>query len=767
MGLPATDHEEHPAKALLSLVGGLPGVSRAFMRDAQDTLPPVLTPPAVLDVELTDLHAQLLREPDEAVFTRDYGLFGLDPLGRFVLVVILEPDAKREKLTEVLRPAQRLGAHLTQALSSPSPDFAVWREAEPQELPSEDGPAPLSPRISHLLSRMVASFPFGAMAVFDPDLRFVAVGGVDMSRMNLDPAAMVGEKGEDCIPPEAWAQLRPQYESALRGETVLNEVTVGGQCYLSFGAPIRSDRGEIIAGMRVAQNITRYTEVRARLEESESLLRETQRIARVGSWAFHLNTQTISWSEEIFRLFERDTKLGPPSEQEFYDLLGDEKESQAFRRQCTHAVESGEKVDFSVRIEPLGEPRWIRCIASLVRDASGAPVRLSGTLQDVTEQILIERERAAQAETLKQATARAEAGEKAKTEFLATMSHEMRTPLNGVLGSLSVLHETQLSAEQQDLLQTSVASSRALLTLIDDILDLSRLDHGEMQLDLQPTALEEVIEEALVTVSESARIKGLKLGYQLSESCPSYIDSDPGRLRQILVNLLGNGVKFTESGVVWLYGERRGHAFRLEVRDTGPGIPPEEVKRLFEPFSQIDGSTHRRYGGTGLGLAITLRLTAALGGEVWVSSQPGAGSSFFVELPLGGSPPEQDRPPSRLPPGLRVLIGAPPLETDAVSGLVRRLGGEVTHEGRRAHLYIGTGPSADSLPQLSLVAPGERGAPARGQLAYPYTASDLLRGIEAIYLESKPSPRAEARGPTFTQPQHPLDDLLVDRVIFG
>jgi two-component system, sensor histidine kinase and response regulator len=297
---------------------------------------------------------------------------------------------------------------------------------------------------------------------------------------------------------------------------------------------------------------------------------------------------------------------------------------------------SGQLVEVSLVVTPLP-------------DDDGRPLGELSVVRDIS--------------VLKQKEAAAQAANRAKSEFLATMSHEIRTPMNGVIGMTSLLLDTSLTQEQREYAETVHRSGEALLTIINDILDFSKIEAGRLELEPVPFALRETLADVLKTVAPIAHAKGLELAYEIGPDVPDELVGDTGRLGQILLNLVGNAIKFTERGEVAVRIDAEtvmldAVALRVAVQDTGIGIAADKSGIIFDAFAQADASTTRRFGGTGLGLAICRRLVEQMRGRIWLDSEPGHGSTFHFTVLLQraqGPVPRQVAAPSHALRGLRVL----------------------------------------------------------------------------------------------------------------
>ena len=280
-----------------------------------------------------------------------------------------------------------------------------------------------------------------------------------------------------------------------------------------------------------------------------------------------------------------------------------------------------------------GQVIWITETARAVRDASGALLYYEGTVEDITERKRAEEE-------LQKAKAAAEAAAQAKSAFLANISHELRTPMNGIIGTTELALNTDLTPEQREYLTIVKDSADSLLELLNDVLDFSKIEAGKWDLESIDFSLRDELGVAFKTLAIRAHGKGLELAYHIPAAVPDALLGDPGRLRQIVVNLVGNAIKFTAQGEVVMHVTVEWHtendvALHFAVTDTGIGIPPDKQQLIFTPFTQADNSTTRRFGGTGLGLAISARLAAMMGGNIWVESAVGQGSTFHFTARFG------------------------------------------------------------------------------------------------------------------------------------
>ncbi len=368
--------------------------------------------------------------------------------------------------------------------------------------------------------------------------------------------------------------------------------------------------------------------------------------------------------------------MGSPPEISFADLVSPE-EAERIGHIVRHAAETEQQfvLEFQLRTRG-GSVRWMWGNGSLVRAADQSVKWIDGVLLDITERRQME-------DDLVLAKERAEAAAQARSTFLANMSHEIRTPMNAILGFTEVVLGGELQGAQRKHLETVHKSARSLLHLLNDILDTSKLDRGALTLESLDFSLGDLVQQLCAEQSIQAGRKELVLRCDMHEAVGDMVQGDPHRLRQILLNLLGNAIKFTEQGEVVLAATRQGHMVHFTVSDTGIGIAPDRLDTIFEAFTQADASMSRRFGGTGLGTTISKQLTELMGGRIWVTSTVGEGSTFHVSLPLPTSlatrtEPRRNLPPVRLPPLHMLVVDDVPQNTELLNVVLGRQGHTLT-----------------------------------------------------------------------------------------
>jgi PAS domain S-box-containing protein len=391
------------------------------------------------------------------------------------------------------------------------------------------------------------------------------------------------------------------------------------------------DGQEIVGVLGAFQDITEQREQREELEASNRALESAQAIARMGSWSVDDSTGEIKWSKQLFEIYDYPIEQGAP---DYQTILSHYTPDAA--RTLDEAVRKAraDGTPYALVLEKANAANGIRYVAVDGRartDASGAVIGLHGTVRDITAEVQREAE-------LREAHSRAEEANRSKSEFLANMSHEIRTPMTAILGYADLLADEALIAERRgEYIETIKRNGQHLLNIINDILDVSKIEAGQLLIESLQVDPEEILVAAAKLMRVQASAKGLDLRLERKTAIPGKIMTDPTRLRQILLNLLGNAIKFSEHGAITIAASFSdalpdGPSMTFEVTDTGIGMDEEQLGRIFNAFTQADASTTRRFGGTGLGLRISKHLAQALGGDITVSSQLGKGSTFTVRI---------------------------------------------------------------------------------------------------------------------------------------
>jgi len=410
--------------------------------------------------------------------------------------------------------------------------------------------------------------------------------------------------------------------------------------------------GQVLGMYALVVDITERKNAESRLQQHEARLATMSRMSEIGCWELDRDGTSPFWSDMVYRIHDLPVGHAPPLENalDFYPAGSREVVTKTIEA----AFEHGKGFDFVVPfVTAQGRHRWVRSIGQ-PQMVDGKCSRIVGAFQDVTEARQAE-------ENLRIAKDAAEAANRAKSDFLANMSHEIRTPLNGVIGMTGLLLDSPLGAQQREYAEIVRSSGESLLALINDILDFSKIEAGHLELEKIDFDIQSVVEDSIDAVALRASEKNLDLLADIEPSMPRYFRGDPLRMRQVLLNLLSNGIKFTGSGEVDLCvsaAPAGDGAMKLNfaVRDSGIGIPADRINTLFAPFIQADSSTTRKFGGTGLGLSISKRLAEAMGGNITVTSAVGKGSTFTFSLILERSSGVVAGP-ARLPlAGMRILV---------------------------------------------------------------------------------------------------------------
>jgi signal transduction histidine kinase/CheY-like chemotaxis protein len=504
-----------------------------------------------------------------------------------------------------------------------------------------------------------------SLVILDAQMRVMAASKVWEQHLQVAGQNYVGRSVYD-VSAQVYEPFRKSFDHALKGNALSGRrVRVGrhndtGHLWMQTEVlPWRTPGGEIGGLLILADDITEVVETLESAERTEQRLNLALELSGMHVWELDYANRKLFTAGAEDSFFERPQTYADLYKDIFVTI--DPRDVDGVRAAWRSHVEDGAPYRPHYRIKRSdGVEVWAEGVVSFHTDEQGRPQRLVGVLQNVTERKKVEA-------ALIAAKEEAESATKAKSAFLATMSHEIRTPLNGVLGMAQAMEGDDLAPAQRERLTVIRQSGETLLAILNDVLDLSKIEAGKLELDETEFDIQDLASGAYAAFTAIAAKKGVGFALSIDKAARGVFRGDSTRVRQILYNLVSNAIKFTEDGDVRVRVGRRGGQLVLSVRDSGIGISPEALKRLFSKFEQADSTTTRRYGGTGLGLAICRELSELMGGSIEAESRPGEGSTFTVRLPLERVADE--RPAAPAPP-------TPQAESDAQAAQLRVLAAE-------------------------------------------------------------------------------------------
>lgn len=532
--------------------------------------------------------------------------------------------------------------------SSPRPDLCLSTTLSPFQVPGVE--IPLVVGVSQDITRqkqaernlrqqnssrdlLFRQLP-GIIWSTDTNLTFTLSEGKGLSSIETAPGGLVGRTLDEVLAmdPNHAPRIKEAWEQGLKGHKFTLQTHFAGHDFEIHGEPLVDTNGKIIGLIGMSLDVSDLVRMQQSLSESQRRLAEAQTIAQVGSFDWDVTNKIFRWTPELRRITGcEDLPEVVPVEVAWKSIHPDDIDR--IRKEAHAAIKNGTNYELEYRVlRPDGEIRHVFARCFVFVDEKDKTERIAGVIMDITDRKRIEAE-------LHRARAEAEAANRAKSEFLANISHEVRTPLTPILGLVELMRETVTDPETSEYIDIIDESANRLLLLINDVLDISRIEAGRLRIEPSSFELSTLLKRLMRQTTFSIKSKEVEFRSDFAKDLPRYIETDFSRLTQVIGNLLTNAAKFTHKGSITLAARvlEQGSStsiLRFSVIDTGIGIDPNQQERIFEPFQQAASANSKKYGGTGLGLAISRRIVEVLGGRIHLQSEPGKGSAFHVDLPV-------------------------------------------------------------------------------------------------------------------------------------
>ncbi|MAC96219.1 MAG: hypothetical protein CMC96_12040 [Flavobacteriales bacterium] len=481
------------------------------------------------------------------------------------------------------------------------------------------------------LSLIAENFPNGSISLLDKDLNFLITDGQGYYEQGANPKDYTGKNVSAVFPKTLANKVIKSAKQALKGDNIEETIYFRDKIYLNTYSPlIRKDEESLLVMTTV--DITEKEEARKSLEASEKRLELVLKGSQDAYWDYNIIEDKMYYSESWFEMIGYENNELPNTSGLFYDLMH-EDDIDRVKQTIEDAWKDGSDVyEVEARLKhKKGNYVYVLSRAYIERNAKGEPIRSAGTNFDLTEIRLMEQK-------LKKAKLEAEKANSAKNIFLSNMTHEIKTPLNGIIGFSRLLQSENLTDKSKTFVNHINKSGRSLLDILNSILDFTRLEESESELNIRPVHLNSLVNSVKSSVSFQAAEKGIDLKVVIDEKVPKQIKIDETKVKQLLFNLIGNAIKFTDEGFVMLQinliekSTENNFKLRFSVKDSGIGIAKSEQKIIFESFQQSNPSISSHYGGSGLGLAIARNLSKLLKTQIYLNSKLGEGSTFYFDL---------------------------------------------------------------------------------------------------------------------------------------